>query len=265
MNQVAMIVATTAPSTAPSTSNSIAPSTSSTVPVDGFQPACVERDATKVTSPEGDPALEVAGLLGVAPVVQLRLPTSRWGGIEDTSRVRVWRIPGGMLVELRPYNDGSLPVGALLAVDADGTIRWQRCTDRLPDIVRVAQTETSTEFVVVWETYGPTGLVRTDLEVWSLADGSTSRTWDEALAAILSAQGLAASEEPNGIIIVDSYKNMLDKQSLEPLMTQVVSVNYANATVKGVVANGNFVEVKGTQNSDGTFQATKVEAERNND
>jgi type IV pilus assembly protein PilQ len=56
------------------------------------------------------------------------------------------------------------------------------------------------------------------------------KPWDEALAAILSAQGLAASEEPNGIIIVDSYKNMLDKQSLEPLVTQVVSINYANAT-----------------------------------
>ena len=51
------------------------------------------------------------------------------------------------------------------------------------------------------------------------------KPWDEALAAILSAQGLAASEEPNGIIIIDSYKNMLDKQSLEPLVTQVVSIN----------------------------------------
>ena len=66
------------------------------------------------------------------------------------------------------------------------------------------------------------------------------KPWDEALAAILSAQGLAASEEPNGIIIVDSYKNMLDKQSLEPLVTQVVSINYANAssvagTVRGLL------------------------------
>ena len=33
----------------------------------------------------------------------------------------------------------------------------------------------------------------------------------------------------NGIIIVDSYANILQKQSLEPLTTQVVSVNYANA------------------------------------
>ncbi len=64
------------------------------------------------------------------------------------------------------------------------------------------------------------------------------KPWDEALAAILSAQGLAASEEPNGIIIVDSYKNMLDKQSLEPLVTQVVSVNYANATSLATTVRG---------------------------
>ncbi|MES3036104.1 MAG: AMIN domain-containing protein [Gemmatimonadota bacterium] len=64
------------------------------------------------------------------------------------------------------------------------------------------------------------------------------KPWDEALAAILSAQGLAASEEPNGIIIVDSYKNMLDKQSLEPLSTQVVSVNYANATSLATTVRG---------------------------
>ena len=64
------------------------------------------------------------------------------------------------------------------------------------------------------------------------------KPWDEALSAILSAQGLAASEEPNGIIIVDSYKNMLDKQSLEPLVTQVVSVNYANATSLATTVRG---------------------------
>ena len=64
------------------------------------------------------------------------------------------------------------------------------------------------------------------------------KPWDEALSAILSAQGLAASEEPNGIIIVDSYKNMLDKQSLEPLTTQVVSVNYANATSLATTVRG---------------------------
>lgn len=44
-----------------------------------------------------------------------------------------------------------------------------------------------------------------------------------------------------------------------------LTVNYANATVEGIVNNGSFVEVKGTQNSDGTFQASKVEVEDNRD
>jgi type IV pilus assembly protein PilQ len=54
--------------------------------------------------------------------------------------------------------------------------------------------------------------------------------WDVALRAILGAQGLAASEEASGIIAVDSYKNIRSKQASEPLVTQIVSVNYANAS-----------------------------------
>ena len=53
--------------------------------------------------------------------------------------------------------------------------------------------------------------------------------WDVALQAILQAQGLAASEENNGIISVDSYANILAKEANEPLTTQLVSINYANA------------------------------------
>ena len=153
------------------------------VPTDGFEPACVDLDGTTSAAPVGDPALEVAELLAEEPVVQLELPTIRFGEVTDDSRVRVWRIPGGMLVELRPYNDGSLPVAALLAIDADGSVRWRRCLDRGPDLVAVAQSVSSTEMIVGWTTYDATGPVRTDLEVWSLADGSPSRTWDDVLAA----------------------------------------------------------------------------------
>jgi hypothetical protein len=49
--------------------------------------------------------------------------------------------------------------------------------------VAVAQSASSTEMIVGWTTYDGTGPVRTDLEVWSLADGSPSRTWDDVLAA----------------------------------------------------------------------------------
>ena len=43
-------------------------------------------------------------------------------------------------------------------------------------------------------------------------------------------QGLAAAEDAlTGIITVDSYKNIAAKQSTEPVTTQLVAINYANA------------------------------------
>lgn len=53
--------------------------------------------------------------------------------------------------------------------------------------------------------------------------------WDVALNAILTAHGLAASQDESGIITVDSYKNILARQSSEPLVTRLVQVNYAPA------------------------------------
>lgn len=53
--------------------------------------------------------------------------------------------------------------------------------------------------------------------------------WDVALQAILASQGLAAAEDANGIITVDSYQNISSKQATEPLVTQMVQVNYASA------------------------------------
>ncbi|MEW5917180.1 MAG: AMIN domain-containing protein [Gemmatimonadota bacterium] len=65
--------------------------------------------------------------------------------------------------------------------------------------------------------------------------------WDVALQAILQSQGLAASEDASGIITVDSYQNILQKQASEPLTTQIVKINYANAaslvpTVSGLLS-----------------------------
>jgi type IV pilus assembly protein PilQ len=53
--------------------------------------------------------------------------------------------------------------------------------------------------------------------------------WDVALQSILSSQQLAATEDQYGIITVDSYKNIQAKQLSEPLVTQLVSINYASA------------------------------------
>ncbi len=57
-----------------------------------------------------------------------------------------------------------------------------------------------------------------------------NQPWDVALRAILQGQGLAAAEDPtSGIITVDSYGNIAMKQASEPLVTQMVAVNYAKA------------------------------------
>jgi type IV pilus assembly protein PilQ len=58
-----------------------------------------------------------------------------------------------------------------------------------------------------------------------------NQPWDVALRAILQGQGLAASEDAlSGIITVDNYANILNRQASEPLLTQLISINYARAT-----------------------------------
>jgi type IV pilus assembly protein PilQ len=57
-----------------------------------------------------------------------------------------------------------------------------------------------------------------------------NQPWDVALRAILQSHGLAASEDASsGIITVDSYQNIAQRQALEPLNTQMVALNYTNA------------------------------------
>ncbi|MDQ6828350.1 MAG: AMIN domain-containing protein [Gemmatimonadota bacterium] len=53
--------------------------------------------------------------------------------------------------------------------------------------------------------------------------------WDVALRAILTSQGLAAVEDADGIITVDSYENIASKQATEPLQTRIIAINYARA------------------------------------
>ena len=57
-----------------------------------------------------------------------------------------------------------------------------------------------------------------------------NQPWDVALRALLQAQGLAASEDKSGIITIDSYKNIASNRAVEPLVTQIIDVNYAKAS-----------------------------------
>lgn len=66
--------------------------------------------------------------------------------------------------------------------------------------------------------------------------------WDVALRAILRAQGLAAREDAEtGIIVVDSYQNLTQNISTQPLATQMVRLNYARSasllpTIQGLLS-----------------------------
>jgi type IV pilus assembly protein PilQ len=77
---------------------------------------------------------------------------------------------------------------------------------------------------------GRTIVVGKDVE-GSVTAEIRDQPWDVALRAILRAQGLDAREDPGtGIIVVDSYQNVGTRVSTEPLVTQMVRLNYARAS-----------------------------------
>jgi type IV pilus assembly protein PilQ len=69
------------------------------------------------------------------------------------------------------------------------------------------------------------------------------KPWSQAFQAILASQGLSAQEMPGGIIRVDAPGQLAEIDSLEPLETSVLRVNYARAgelanSVKGILTKG---------------------------
>ena len=57
-----------------------------------------------------------------------------------------------------------------------------------------------------------------------------NQPWPEAFAAVLATQGLQAIELPGGIIRVDSPGALAALDSIEPLQTRLVQVNYVTAS-----------------------------------
>lgn len=80
----------------------------------------------------------------------------------------------------------------------------------------------------------------------------TNQPWDVAFHAILEQQGLRAFQDPSGIIRVGDRAQMAKQDSIEPLETKFVRVNYANAgglvpSVKAVLSpRGQVVADTGT-------------------
>ena len=56
------------------------------------------------------------------------------------------------------------------------------------------------------------------------------QAWDVALQKILQAYGLSAVEDTTGIITIDTYENISTRTATEPLVSQIIAINYATAT-----------------------------------
>ncbi|MFZ9897986.1 MAG: AMIN domain-containing protein [Gemmatimonadaceae bacterium] len=56
------------------------------------------------------------------------------------------------------------------------------------------------------------------------------QAWDVALQKILQAYGLSAVEDTTGIITIDTYDNISKRSATEPLLSQIIAINYATAT-----------------------------------
>jgi type IV pilus assembly protein PilQ len=81
-----------------------------------------------------------------------------------------------------------------------------------------------------------------------------NQPWDLAFNAVLQSHGLMAIELPGGIIRVDSRAALASQDSLEPITTRVVPIDYARAvslapSVAGVVSSRGKVNADSVTNS----------------
>lgn len=85
--------------------------------------------------------------------------------------------------------------------------------------------------------------------------------WDVALDVILQAHGLSARELPTGIIRVDNLQNLVQLDSVAPVLTRTFRINYATAAelqaaVQPILSPRGKIAVGGTTN---TIVITDVE------
>jgi type IV pilus assembly protein PilQ len=127
---------------------------------------------------------------------------------------------------------------------ADNTDRRARSDDRRRTVVQQAQQRPQQPRITV--TYQQAD-IRDVLAAFAAFSGRTiipssaipavrvdaeikDQPWDVALQAILASQNLAATEDKNGILIVDTQERIASRALTEPLQTRVVRLNYQRAT-----------------------------------
>ncbi len=89
------------------------------------------------------------------------------------------------------------------------------------------------------------------------------KPWTQAFQAVLAANGLSAQEMPGGIIRVDSPAALAEIDSLEPLETTILRINYARAVEIAASISGILTEGKGKAVADTASNSLILTDKRN--
>ncbi len=97
------------------------------------------------------------------------------------------------------------------------------------------------EVIATFATFSGRTIIPGSAVTGNVSASIPGQPWDVALSKILQVNGLSAIEDSTGIITVDSYKNIAARVAAEPLVTQMVGLNYAkaselSATIRQIVA-----------------------------
>lgn len=136
----------------------------------------------------------------------------------------------------------TLPVAPVVEAPAAAPVRAMRQQPAQQPLIRINFDGTDIRDVIAtFASFAGRSIVVGKNVTGTVTAEILDKPWDVALQAVLQAQGLAATEDPSGIISVDSYSALAANQALEPVITQIVNVNYAKAaslvpTVRALLA-----------------------------
>ncbi|MDP9202272.1 MAG: AMIN domain-containing protein [Gemmatimonadota bacterium] len=171
-------------------------------------------------------------MVAQATEVTRRSVTSAPASVQTTPKVVSQVESTGSQIEAQDYAAPAEPAPARAASTYDKPVALfsQALQSQQPPITVTFQDTDIRDVIASFAAFsGRTIVVGKDVAGTVTAE-IRNQPWDVALRAILQGQGLAASEDAlSGIITVDSYANILNRQASEPLQTQLISINYARA------------------------------------
>ena len=166
----------------------------------------------------------------VRVVVDLSAPTN-YTVTRESGRVRI-TFPNPTGLTFQPWSshsDPSLAANPQQAQQRTGLQRTQPqqvVVSRMPRINVVFEETDIKDVLATFAEFSGKSIVPGAGVQGAVSADIRNQPWDVALDAILTAQGLSAREEPPGIIRVDRFENLQERQKVEPVVTQVFKVNY---------------------------------------